>query len=71
MSPEPKRYPNPLIDMSPSGLPGFYVVLVVTFGFVSLFVSRDVADVLLLVVVGLAVLATGVSIFFAVRNHGS
>ena len=71
MSPEPKRYPNPLIDMSPAGLPGFYVVLVVTFGLVSLFVSRDVAEVLLLVVIGLALLATAVSIFFAVRNHGS
>ena len=69
--PEPKRFPNPMIDISPTGLPGFYVVLVVTYGLVSLFVSKDVAETLLLVVIGLALLATGVSVFFALRNHGS
>jgi hypothetical protein len=69
--PEPKRFPNPLIDMSPTGLPGFYVVLVVIYGFVSLFVSRGTAETLLLVVIGVALLATAVSIFFSLRNHGS
>jgi hypothetical protein len=69
--PEPKRFPNLLIDMSPTGLPGFYVVLVVTYGLVSLFVSKHVAETLLLVVIGLALLATAVSVFLALRNHGS
>ena len=68
MSPEPKRFPNPLIDMSPAGLPGFYVVLVVIYGFTSLFVSREVAEILLVAVVGLALLATLLSVISAMRK---
>ena len=71
MSPEPTRYPNPMINMSPAGLPGLYVVLLVSYGFATLFVSRATAEVLLLVVVAVALLATGVSIYIAVRNRGS
>jgi hypothetical protein len=56
--------------MSPAGLPGFYVVLLVTYGLATLFVSRGVAEILLLVVVALAVAATAVSVVGAVRNHG-
>ena len=61
--PRDERYPNPLINMSPDALPGFFVVLVVVFGFVSLFVSRDVSDVLLWVVIGIALVASGLSAY--------
>ena len=68
--PRGERYPNPLINMSPDALPGLFVVLVVVFGFVSLFVSRDVSDVLLWVVVGIALLASGVSVCRWLRRRG-
>ena len=71
MSPEPGRYPNPLINMSPTGLPGLYVVLVVVYGFITLSVSRDVAEVLLQLVIGVALLATVISVVMAIKNHGS
>ena len=71
MAPEPARYPNPLINMSPTGLPGLYVVLFVVYGFATLFVSRAVAEVLLFVLIGLALLATVASVVISLRNHGS
>ena len=69
--PRDERYPNPLINMSPDALPGFFVVLVVVFGFVSLFVSRDVSAVLLWVVVGIALLACGIGVYrWLARSRG-
>ena len=69
MSPEPKRFPNPMIDMSPAGLPGFYVVLVVAYGFIQLFLRREAAEILLLVVVGIALIGTGYVVFQALRHR--
>src|SRR5690349_20251579 len=45
--------------MSPSGLPGLFVVLFVVFGFATLFVSRHVAGILLWVMQGMVLLACG------------
>ncbi len=70
MSPEPRRFPNPMIDMSPAGLPGFYVVLLISYGFSQLFVSRDTAENLLLVVLAIAFLVSGYVVFQALRNRG-
>ena len=67
--PRDERYPNPLINMSPDALPGLFVVLIVVFGFVSLFVSREVSDVLLWVVVGIALLASGISAYRWLARH--
>ena len=71
MSQEPARYPTPLFNMSPTGLPGLYVVLSVVYGFVTLFVSKATSQLLLLVVIGLALLATAVSVVQSIRKHGS
>ena len=71
MSPEPERYPSPLFRMSPAGLPGLYVVLFVTYVFATLFVSRETADSLLLVLIGLALAATFLAVFTTLKNRGS
>jgi hypothetical protein len=61
--PRDERYPNPLINMSPDGLPGFLVVLVVFLGFVSLFVSREVGTILLWAVIAIALVACGIGVY--------
>ena len=69
--PRNERYPNPMINMSPDGLPGLLVVLAVVLGFVSLFVSREVTNVLLWVVIGIAVLACITSAYrWLIRHRG-
>ncbi len=57
--PRDEGYPTPLLNMNPSGLPGLFVVLVVVFGFSTLFVSRDVAEVLLWLMVAVILVACG------------
>jgi hypothetical protein len=61
--PADERYPRPMTDMSPDGLPGLLVVLAVVLGFVSLFVSRATSRALLWCVVAIALAALGVAAF--------
>ena len=61
--PRDERYPNPMINMSPDGLPGLFVVLSVVLGFVSLFVSRQVATVLLWLIAAVALVACGLGVY--------
>ena len=61
--PRDERYPNPMINMSPDGLPGLFVVLAVVLGFVSLFVIRQVQTVLLWLVVAVALGGCGLGIY--------
>jgi hypothetical protein len=56
-----ERYPTPFLNMSPSGLPGLFVVLFVVFGFSTLFVSRDVAQVLLWLMVAIILAVVGLA----------
>jgi high-affinity Fe2+/Pb2+ permease len=57
--PVDERYPVPFLKMSPSGLPGLFVVLFVAFGFSTLFVSREVAQVLLWLMVAIVLVVVG------------
>ncbi len=63
------RYPGPFQRMRPAGLPGLFVVLFVTFGIVTLFVSRNVADVLLWVMVGVILVVAGFSVYRAIAGR--
>jgi hypothetical protein len=56
---EDERYPTPFLNMSPSGLPGLFVVLFVVFGMASLFVTRQVAHVLLWLMVAIIMAVVG------------
>ena len=57
------RHPTPLLNMSPSGLPGLAVVLFVVFGFSTLFVSRETAEVLWWLMVGVMLVAVGLGTY--------
>lgn len=61
--PENERFPTPLLNMSPSGLPGFFVLAFVVFGFAYLFVSENVARVLLLLMVAVIAAVSGVAVW--------
>jgi hypothetical protein len=63
------HHPGPLQRISPEGLPGFFVVVFVIFGFTTLFVSKQVAETLLWVMVAVILCASGIAAYRAVRHH--
>ena len=61
-------HPGPLQGISPEGLPGLFTVAFVLFGFTTLFVSRGAAEVLLWVMVGVVLSATGVTLYRSIKS---
>jgi hypothetical protein len=59
--PDDERYPTPFLKMSPAGLAGLFVVLFVVFGFSTLFVSRNVAHILLWLMIAVILAAAGLT----------
>ena len=69
--PSDDRYPWPMQNMRPAGLPGLLIVLVVVFGFVSLIVSRSTQNTLLWIVISVALLASGLAAWRWITKRGS
>jgi membrane protein implicated in regulation of membrane protease activity len=68
----PTRYeyhPGPLQNISPEGLPGFFAVAFMLFGFAYIFVSRSVAEVLFWIMVGVVVVASGFTVYRAIKGR--
>jgi hypothetical protein len=71
MSLEDDRDPVPFQRMRPAGLPGFLVVLFIAFAFSTLFVSRDVAETLFLIMLAIALVAVGFTAWRALHRRRS
>jgi hypothetical protein len=68
----PTRYeyhPGPLQNISPEGLPGFFAVAFMLFGFAYIFVSQSVAEVLFWIMVGVVVVASGFTVYRAIKDR--
>ncbi len=66
---EEDPYPTPFLRPRPSGVAGIFIVAFVIFGFATLFVPRGVAEVLLWVMVGVVLVAAGISAFQFLRSR--
>jgi hypothetical protein len=66
---EDDPHPTPFRNPRPSGIAGIFIVAFVIFGFTTLFVSRNVAEVLLWLMVGIVLVAVGITAFRAVRSR--
>jgi hypothetical protein len=66
---EEDPYPTPFLRPRPSGIAGIFIVAFVIFGFATLFVPREVAEVLLWVMVGVVLVAVGISVFRFLRSR--
>jgi hypothetical protein len=71
MSLDDDRDPAPYQRMRPAGLPGFLVFLFMTFAFSTLFVSRDTAETLFLVMLAVALVAVGFTVWRVLQQRRS
>lgn len=66
---EEDPYPTPFLRPRPSGVAGIFIVAFVVFGFATLFVSREVGEILLWIMIGVVLLAVGISAVRALRTR--